>query len=72
MIPPTRDTVAQGKKGGLNFLFAIQADRRAFPLLGLEESTSAHKYDMRRIKGSVGIDANRTTQLVCKTDRALF
>ena len=44
----------------------------SFSLLGLEESTSQHKYDVLRIKGSIGIDANRTAQLVCKTDRALF
>ena len=44
----------------------------SFTLLGLEESTSQKKYDVLRIKGSVGIDASRTAQLVCKTDRALF
>ena len=44
----------------------------SFSLLGLEESTSEKKYDVLRIKGSIGIDANRTAQLVCKTDRALF
>ena len=44
----------------------------SFSLLGLEESTSQKKYDVLRIKGTIGIDANRTAQLVCKTDRALF
>lgn len=44
----------------------------SFTLLGLAESTSQKKYDVLRIKGSIGIDANRTAQLVCKTDRALF
>jgi hypothetical protein len=44
----------------------------SFTLLGLEESTSQKKYDVLRIKGSVGIDASRTAQLACKTNRALF
>jgi hypothetical protein len=44
----------------------------SFTLLGLEESTSRHIYDVLRIAGNVGIDANTTARLVCKTDHALF
>lgn len=44
----------------------------SFTLLGLAESGSKHEYDVLRLAGRVGIDATRTAQLVCKTDRALF
>lgn len=44
----------------------------SFTLLGLAESGSKHEYDVLRLAGRVGIDAGRTAQLVCKTDRALF
>lgn len=44
----------------------------SFTLLGLETSGAKREYDVLRLAGKVGIDATRTAQLVCKTDKALF